>query len=141
MDVSGHGANRRRDPILVIDDFEVARIQLRHLLEAAGFHVVDQPSAIGATRTILAHKVQAVVVDLTMPGLSGDKLVGLLRKNPRLRGLVIVIVSAKSDQELYELSRSTDANAVLSKSNLDELVPMLTRHLGQAQTACNRGPS
>ena len=99
MDLAGqwdHRPNPRTDRVLVIDDFEVARIQLRRLLEAAGFYVVEQPSAIGATRTILVEKIEAVVVDVTMPGLSGDRLVELLRRNPRLQGLVIVIVSARS---------------------------------------------
>jgi hypothetical protein len=40
-------------------------------------------------------------------------------------------VSAKGDEELLEISRSTDANAVLSKSQLDDLVPTLMRHLGR----------
>jgi two-component system chemotaxis response regulator CheV len=119
---------------LVIDDFALARAQLRQLLTAAGFLVFEQSSATGATRTILTHKVQAVIVDVNMPGLSGDRLVGVLRKNPRLRDLVIVIVSGKSDAELQKISRVADANAVLSKSNLGELVPTLTRYLGRAET-------
>lgn len=127
------------DRILVIDDFEAARTQVRLRLQSAGFFVVEQPSAIGATRTILENKIRAVIVDLTMPGLSGDKLVGLLRKNPRLRNLVIVIVSGKSDEELRQISRATDANAVLSKSQLDDLVPILKGHLNRIEVGPSRG--
>ena len=48
---------------------------------------------------------------------------------------MIVIVSGKSDPELQRISRVADANAVLSKSNLGELVPTLTRHLSRAEAA------
>jgi CheY-like chemotaxis protein len=116
-------------PVLVIDDSELARAQIRKVLESAGFAVLEQPSGIGATRTILSNDVKAVVVDISMPGLSGDKLVRVLRENPRLRGLIIIVVSGKPEGELSALRDSLGAHAVLSKGELDFLVPALQRHL------------
>lgn len=114
--------------VLVIDDSEITRAQLRDQLEHVGMTVFEQPSGIGATRQILQNQVDAAVVDVSMPGLSGDKLVGVLRKNPRLKDLIIVVISARSTEELNVLSIGVDANAFMSKERVHhELVPLLNK--------------
>src|SRR5262245_15144695 len=89
-----------RHRVLVIDDSVSARTAAKDVLVHAGFEVYALPSAIGATRLILRNRIEAVVVDLSMPGLSGDRLVALIRQNPRLRELIVVIVSGESAEEL-----------------------------------------
>lgn len=111
---------------LVIDDSEIARAQISETLEEKGIQVFQQPSAIGASRTILRNKIPAVIVDVSMPGLSGDRLVGVLRQNARLGKLFIIVLSARSDDELQELRRTVDADAFVSKANMHiELLPTL----------------
>jgi len=100
------------------------------LLSDADFVVFEQPSAIGATRAIRENAIQAVVVDVSMPGLSGDKLVGVLRKNQRLEGLVIVVVTGKTSDEVSNLADLEAADEVLFKDGLNQtLVRALSRLL------------
>jgi CheY-like chemotaxis protein len=106
--------------VLLIDDSEVARTGMRALLTRAKMEVFEQASAIGATRAIIQHQIDVVLVDVSMPGLSGDKLVRLLRDNPRLEGLVIVLVSAECREELEAIAAAAGADAVVSKTQLDE---------------------
>ena len=114
--------------VLIIDDSAIARAQLRRVLAAAGMNVFEQASAIGATRSIRNNSIDIVLVDVSMPGLSGDKLVGVLRHNPRLKRLIIVVVSALDEGELEILVGPNGANAVVSKDNVEhELVHVLTR--------------
>jgi len=118
------------DRVLVIDDSDIARAAIVGILTDGNFVVFEQPSAIGATRAIREHAIRAVVVDISMPGLSGDKLLGVLRKNQRLDGLVIVIVSARSSSELATMNELRDADAVMPKADLaTDLVRTLTRLL------------
>jgi CheY-like chemotaxis protein len=93
---------------------------MRALLTQAKMEVFEQASAIGATRAIVQNQIDVVLVDVSMPGLSGDKLVRLLRDNPRLEGLVIVLISAKCREELEEIAVDSGADAVVSKTQLDE---------------------
>src|SRR5690242_9871422 len=79
--------------VLVIDDSDAARAAVNAVLAPAGYEVHQLPSAIGATRTILRNGIDAVILDISMPGLSGDRLIELLRSNPRFNDLVIVVVS------------------------------------------------
>lgn len=112
----------------MIDDSPVARSALRQHLEHAAIDVFDLASAIGATRAILQNGIDAVVVDVSMPGLSGDKLVEVLRRNSRLKGLAIVLVSAKPSEELQEIARTCACDGVLSKEEVEgKLVPLLKR--------------
>lgn len=119
-----------RTHVLVIDDSDIARSYMAGLLSDAEYEVFDQPSAIGATRAIREHSIEAVVVDVSMPGLSGDKLVGVLRKNQRLDGLVIIVVTGKTSDEVAGLSELEEADAILFKDGLDTtLVRTLSRLL------------
>jgi CheY-like chemotaxis protein len=112
---------------LVIDDDDVARELIVSILEDGGYMTFDLPSPIGATQMILSERIDVVVVDLFMPALSGDKLAKMLRQNRRMDGLAIVLVSGASDDELSELRKSVQADAVVSKSDIRKrLLPALS---------------
>ncbi len=115
--------------VLVIDDSPVARAALRQHLLDGGMEVFELPSAIGATREITRNRIDAAVVDVSMPGLSGDKLVSVLRSNARLKDLVIVLVSAKPTAELEEIERTCACDAVLSKDDVKEKLVAVLRRL------------
>jgi CheY-like chemotaxis protein len=119
--------------VLVIDDAEVSRLGMAEVLAMAGCQVLQLASAIGATRMILQNKVQAAIIDVAMPGLSGDKLITLLRNNPRLRDLAIIVVSARSQEELEAIRVATGADAALDKAVIaTELWPTLERLLARS---------
>jgi CheY-like chemotaxis protein len=116
--------------ILIIDDSDTARALMRSLLEQAGYVVLDLPSAIGATRTIQREQVSMVIVDVHMPGMTGDSLIGLLRMHPRFREIMVVVVSGQSGDDLEALRERCGADAALPKTELQErLVPTAARLL------------
>jgi CheY-like chemotaxis protein len=116
------GSDRIR--VLVIDDSDVARAAMVDLLQGAGMETFELASAIGATRTLMRNDIHAVVADVSMPGLSGDKLVGVLRKNTRFSHLAVLLVSGRSEEELHQISLEQDVDAVLSKRDLAEALVM-----------------
>jgi CheY-like chemotaxis protein len=119
--------------VLVIDDSETARAAIRGTLRGAGYEVLELPSAIGATRTILRNHIDAVIIDLTMPGLSGDMLMRMLRNNARLQGLVIVVVSGVAAASLESIRAEGGADAVLAKTDVQtELARVLDRLMGMS---------
>jgi len=130
MSQSTNFESQTKSNVLVIDDSEIARSHISGILSDANYVVFEQPSAIGATRAIREHSVSAVVVDVSMPGLSGDKLVGVLRKNQRLDGLVVIVVTGKTQDELSGMCELATADAVLFKDQLEtSLVKTLSRLL------------
>lgn len=119
-----------RGRILVIDDADDTRDRTVALLSDAGFSPFAQPSAIGATRMLVNLSIPAVVVDLGMPGLSGEKLIAVLRKNRRLDGLVIVVITSMDCPRQAMQQGLREADAVVIREHLDSrLVPTLERLL------------
>jgi CheY-like chemotaxis protein len=117
---------------LVIDDDDVARELLVSVLQDGGHETIDLPSPIGATRAIIEKRVDVVVLDLLMPLISGEKLVRMLRANPRLRGLRIVLVSSCDPEQLRGLAKNVGADAVVEKKDIRKL---LLATLGPAPSA------
>jgi CheY-like chemotaxis protein len=115
-------------PVVVIDDSEIGRAELSRILKDAGLQVIAIPSAIGATQVILRHQARVVVANVSMPTIRGDRLLALFRKNPRLGHLSVVLVSGQSEDELVRLRTETQADAVVSKSNLEGL-PAIVKDL------------
>ena len=101
--------------MLVIDDDEIVREAMCELLRKEGGEVFDSGSPIGVTRTIGDHNIDVVVLDIMMPGLNGDKLAGLLRGNPRLPNLAIVLVSGSDQSELQRMAEEVKADSVVPK--------------------------
>ena len=104
--------------VLVIDDDEIVREVMCELLREKGCEVFDVGSPIGVTRLIGIHKVDVIVLDVMMPDISGDKLAKLLRGNPKLTQLAIVLVSGADGNALERIAAEVKADAVVSKSNI-----------------------
>src|SRR5262245_13433450 len=123
--------------VLVIDDCEVARTEMIECLRRARFSASGLESPIGATRVLVDQAIDVVVIDVQMPSIRGDRLAALFRDNPRFADLGVILVSGGSVSELEQLGRVARADAVLPKSKLDQLVPVinecLRRHRQAAQ--------
>ena len=112
--------------VLVIDDDDIARELLVSVLRSGGHDTHDLPSPIGATQAIIDRSIEVLVIDLFMPAMSGDKLAKMLRANPRLRKLAIVLVSGSDVTELTGLASSVNWDAVVSKADIrTRLLPAL----------------
>jgi CheY-like chemotaxis protein len=103
--------------VLLVDDDEVVLTLLSSLLNDAQHVVHTLPSAIGVTRALLAHQIDVVAIDITMPSLPGDKLAALLRQNPRLKSLGVVLISSRPADELEAIAKQVAADAVVSKGD------------------------
>lgn len=104
--------------VLIVDDDELICAQASALLTAAGHVCHSLPSAIGASRVILQNQIDVVVIDVMMPSLPGDKLAALLRQNPRLKNLGVVLISSRPADELTQIAREVAADAVVTKAQL-----------------------
>jgi DNA-binding response OmpR family regulator len=104
--------------VLVIDDDDIARELVASTLEQLGYQVFGLPSAIGATRLIFQRAIEAVVIDVMLPDMDGDKLAKLLRENSRGSKLAIVLISSRPIEELQRLASAADADAVVPKGDI-----------------------
>ncbi|MBN1295542.1 response regulator [bacterium] len=68
-------SNHRRIRILIIDDEESIRISLRKFLEDFDFDVTDVESAENALDCLKQEQFDIGIVDLRLPGISGDTFI------------------------------------------------------------------
>ena len=104
--------------VLLIDDDEIVRELLSSTLKRFKHEVYELASAMGAARLIFEQSIDAVVIDVNLPDLSGDKLARVLRQNSRDRGLGIVLVSSLPVDELERLTLFAEADDMVAKSNI-----------------------
>lgn len=116
---------------LIIDDDDIARELLRSSLEDASHSVFELPSPIGATKKIIEEKINVVVLDVMMPEVSGDKLAKMLRGNPRMGRVGIVLVSSLKAEELRRLQLESGADEVVEKSRIRQDLALAVKRAGR----------
>ena len=79
--------------VLVVDDEDMVREAARHSLERAGYTALLASSGAQAVETLKGHadEVQMIVLDMTMPGLTGEETLERLRS---IRPDIPIIVSS-----------------------------------------------
>ena len=66
------------ETILIVDDDAIIRDMLRTELEAAGFSVIETENPALVLQMVMQQSPDAVILDVTMPLLDGDRLAGLI---------------------------------------------------------------
>src|ERR671935_2484911 len=122
------------DSVLIVDDHPLTREALAALLAQHGFSVVGQASdgeeAIGCARRL---QPRLVLLDLSMPGLSG------LEALPRLRdaapGCEVVVLTASGTEENLLAAIRGGAAGYLLKSEPPERIVDFLRGVGHGEAA------
>jgi CheY-like chemotaxis protein len=108
--------SRNRLKVLVVDDDPIVLEATRERLEAAGHDVLVRDSPVGTAALVYSERVDIVVLDILMPGLRGDDLARLLKRNPTTVHTAILLHSSLRSEELRPLIMSTGALGALEKS-------------------------
>ncbi|KRF35001.1 response regulator [Nocardioides sp. Soil805] len=116
------------DPLrfLVVDDTEDIRDLMSRMVVRLG-HLADQAAdGVEAVEALTRNDYDIMLLDLTMPRMSGEEVVRWLRENPdRGVGLDIVIISAWAGEQravLQELGVSTVLPKPLRGQQLRDLI-------------------
>ena len=82
--------------ILIIDDAEDLRVILRHLLEGAGYRVLEAADGEDGLRVWRQGAVDLVITDLIMPRKDGFQVITEIRRE--LPGAKIMAISGAGDR-------------------------------------------
>lgn len=87
--------------VLVADDVNAMRVQIRDLLQGVGFAKIHLASnGQEALDTMERHTVHLVLSDWRMEPIGGVDLLKAVRSHPRYNGIAFVLVTAESSKEL-----------------------------------------
>jgi CheY-like chemotaxis protein len=102
----------------VVDDNEVSRYILRQLLDQPWLTLTEAHNGEESLSKIEAGHPDAVILDLTMPGMGGMEVLERLRSRAETRELPVIIYTSKTLSE-KERGRIEQLNAaVLSKNDI-----------------------
>ena len=81
--------------VMVIDDSNTIRRSAEIFLALAGCQVVLAEDGFDALAKIADHAPDLIFVDIMMPRLDGYQTCALIKKNPRLKGTPVIMLSSK----------------------------------------------
>jgi two-component system NtrC family sensor kinase len=120
--------------LLVVDDDAGARDGLRSVFESAGHRTLTVADAPAALRLLKKESCDLVMLDVELPEVDGLALCRLLRAQPAMRQLPVLVFSA-NDSELKKVeafSAGVD-DYIVKPSTPGELISRVNSHLNFAQ--------
>ena len=110
----------RRRRVLVVDDSLTVREMERKLLLSKGYEVEVAVDGVDGWNTLRAHEFDLLISDVDMPRMDGIELIGLVKKDARLRALPVMIVSYKDREEDRRRGLDAGADYYLTKSSFHD---------------------
>ncbi len=107
--------------ILIIDDDISHLTSTRGILEADGYEVFAHTQGFAATNVVRQLRPHLILLDVNMPGLSGDNLLGVLQSNPTIRDIPVVFYSSNDEDILRDAVRRFGARGYISKGSITAL--------------------
>lgn len=106
----------RKPKVIVIDDSEIVLEVTKGALEGAGFEVVTHDRPAGCVALILHERPDLVLMDVNMPGLSGDTVVSVLAKAQPTGDTVVLLYSSLSAEVLKGKAALAGAHGFIQKT-------------------------
>ncbi|MEV6350871.1 response regulator [Actinoplanes sp. NPDC051851] len=120
--------------VLIAEDDRDIRDLLSYTFEKAGFRTVTADDGRSAAEILIHDHPAAIIADVRMPNLTGTDLCQLVRRDPRLRDIAIVLLSANIQPEDITEGMTAGADRYFTKPTslhhlVEEVEEVLTRHL------------
>lgn len=102
--------------ILIVDDFSTMRRIIKNLLRDLGFNNTEEADD-GNTGLpkLQTGKFDFLVTDWNMPGMTGIDLLREVRKDPKLKDLPVLMVTAEAKKEQIVLAAQEGVNGYIVK--------------------------
>src|SRR3954451_18222424 len=105
----------KADSLLVVDDNELNRDALARLLQRQGYSGVVAKNGQQALEALGEQGVDLVLLDVTMPGLSGLEVLKVIRRMDSALALPVIMVTAKSQSADVVEALELGANDYVTK--------------------------
>jgi len=127
----------RRRRLLVVEDNPAEQLGISELLGHDDIDVVIADTGAEALKALREQQIDCAVLDLRLPDMSGFKLLEVIRDDPPLSDLPVVVFTGKElsldeDAQLHKIARSVVVKGVESPERLlDETALFLHRVVGE----------
>lgn len=125
---------------LVVDDFSTMRRIVRNLLKDLGFaHADEAEDGRAAFAKLKTASFDFVITDWNMPHMTGIELLQAIRRDPALKHLPVVMITAEAKKENIVMAAQAGANGYVIKpftgAMLEEKLAKVFQHLDKLRSA------
>ncbi len=123
------------DYILIVDDDKLFAQTVCHALQADGHVAVAVSNGAQALAVIDKFRPLLILLDLRMPTMDGEHFLGILKSQPTLARLPLIIISAKMNQAEADRLIALGAVAAIPKNatTLSQLRQLVKGFMGNAK--------
>lgn len=120
--------------ILVVEDEAPVRLLVEKILTMAGYEVVSAADGMKALSAARENPPDAVICDLTMPGIDGYQVCTMFKRNKDFKAPIIVLSGRVRDKDV-KAALDAGADAFLNKPvNREELLAKVAELLAAASS-------
>jgi len=108
--------------LLIVDDDDLGRHQMRTALEHRGWTVIEATNGRDALMKLNQAPADALILDLMMPEMDGFEFLDEMRRNTEWRDIPVVIVTARdlTDEDRNRLNGNVER--IILKTDRDEML-------------------
>jgi len=92
--------------ILVVDDERDLLTAVAGVLEDEGYEIIECGNGRDALDCLRHRRPDLALIDVMMPFMSGTELLGEIKREPKLAGLPIVLMSAVENADAKKLAQA-----------------------------------
>jgi len=120
--------------ILLIEDISDNAVLVKKALGSQGLDVVWVDTAEAGLQQARAQKPSLILLDLGLPDMDGQTLVSYLRKEPDLRDVPIIVVTAWPEETARQMVEAYGCDAFIGKPlNVRQFIQTVNHFLSRGQ--------
>lgn len=134
-------AGNRPTRVLLAEDSDFFRKQLKSFLEGAGYEVIDGCDGLVAWGLLQEERepVDLIVTDIEMPNMDGLEFCRRIRASERFNALPVIAVTSLASEEDQRRGRDAGITEYQVKLNRDELLSAIARNIHSSVQANSAG--
>lgn len=133
-------ARNERGTVLIVEDDEDSRYVYRAILEDNGFTVETATSGDDGLRMALERPPQAILMDVSIPGMDGWSVTSHLKNDPKMKDIPLIIITAHAFPEDLRRAQKVGCDAFLTKPcEPRQVLQEVLRLLGMSEGAGKGG--
>jgi len=138
--VSAGVGGGNRGTLLLAEDSDFFRSQVKRFLEEEGYRVLDAPDGEAAWEVLQQHtsEIRVVVTDVEMPRLSGLGLAKRIRANERTARLPIIALTSLAGDDHVAEGKAAGVDDYQVKLDRDGLLARLSQMLAEPAAVSGR---
>lgn len=121
--------------VVIEDNAENARLAAKLLRHAGHEVIIAEDGEVGLT-TVFEHRPDLVLIDLGLPDIDGQTVVGLVRQQPELKSVPLIAFTAWPEDTAHTMARAYGCDGIITKPmNTRTFVQQIADYMAEKRAA------